>query len=156
MMKAKDKENVKPAWVNQIDGKQSSSAETRKKQQQKKKRVGFVEPTEILTFARDEAPELNLGNVMSRTVVGSQTAVQQVTRSSKIIEEILEWDDEDDLACFSLHDLQLEVKITRDTEKMSVSELRRELQARGQPVTGTKAQLVKRLDQVIRESEECV
>jgi hypothetical protein len=137
-----------------------------------KKRVGFVssQPTEVLTFERDEAPEINLASIVSRS--SSRTAARvpispiaskarREGADSMIIEEVLEWDEDDDeaggggvMSCYSLHDLQGEVKITRDTEQMNLSELRRELQARRKSTAGTKTELIQRLNRALKRAKD--
>jgi hypothetical protein len=129
-----------------------------------KKRVGFAaQSDEVVTFEKDEAPEINLASIVNRS--GSRTAalipvspiVTKRKTNTSIIEEELEWDeDDDDSACFSLHDLQGEVKITRDTERMTLPELRRELQERGKSTAGTKNDLVKRLNTALKRAKDVV
>lgn len=143
-----------------------------KKKGKAKKRVGFVssQPTEVLTYEKDEAPEINLASILSRSSFRTAALVPVSPASQRrsgpaaarddVIEEELAWDEDDGeaMSCFSLHELQVEVKVTRDTEQMSISELRRELSERGKSTAGTKADLVRRLNMTLLRAKdvECV
>lgn len=150
---------------------EGSQKETEVKVEVKKakarKRVGFVssQPTEVLTFEKDEAPEINLASIVSRSSSRTAARVPISPIASKarkgdtmIVEEVLEWDEDDDeaggMSCFSLHDLQGEVKITRDTEQMSMAELRRELQGRRKSTAGTKSELIQRLNRALKRAKD--
>ncbi len=57
-------------------------------------------------------------------------------------------------ASFSIFDLQVTMKVSKDTEQMTITELRKELAARNLSTAGKKTDLIQRLDEALREDKE--
>lgn len=170
MANMKVEPNWQQVWTTKpnADQEEPQSTSRKKTDGKPKKKVGFIssQPTEVLTYEKDEAPEINLASILSRSSSRTAAFVPVSPASQRrsttvgvsredVVEEELAWDEDDEEgSCFSLHDLQVEVRVTRDTEQMSLSELRRELTERGKSASGTKAELVKRLNSTLRRARD--
>jgi len=133
----------------------------------KNKTVNFIssQPTEIIPISRSEPPAIQL-----ETILNSERGNRQVTSAPfgllpsapkpkpfkpQAIEEVQFSFDEDELAMqsnmFSIHSLNVMVQVTKDTDSMTISELRSELAERKLSTAGTKEQLVARLEKGVQK-----
>ncbi len=141
------------------------------KRSKHKKRVKFAASHEIMTFKTDEPAEMKLENVVDRSENGVAVLLPLSPASSRrrqmktdareesfeevIFDDSPEEADQDGLAfCFSLHELQWQTQVVRDTEKMKISELRGELAARKLSTSGRKKDLVRRLENALKEEDQ--
>jgi hypothetical protein len=137
---------------------------TLQRTERKKRKVSFFQKPEELVqiqeYSSKQPPKkvVDLDNVFSIAQNSSITFRIKVPKRKLAVyqsenEEVITWDESEDYgSLYSLADFgdKVQVKVTRDTEKMSVAELRDELKQRGLITQGTKQALRERLDDAIK------
>lgn len=149
----------------QKENEEINSAQQKKEgeESKKKKNVGFIssQPTEVIPFVAYEPVEVKLETIvmsdrpLARPLMAMLPAVRKPreVKPSSIVEFTFDDDDEEEESMtnmFSIHNWKQMVQVTKDTETMTMGELRAELAERKISATGTKEQLIERLEKAIK------